>query len=490
MLRAVGAGAVGVVGLGGAATDATASEDIDPGFAPAFAGRFLLSPLVPVGFPTAIRFGPGDGGFGDPGAGDDREDLYAATIDGDILRFHIQWTAAGPVVRDRTVAADGFRQPLGVAFHRRGPPPDVPARNPEGPGEGPKGDALLVSDSRTNERTGRIDGRVVLVEEGGRRAIVDGLPNGRHNTNHLVFAPDGRLFIANGNTTDDGCEGGPPEVFPYSGAFLAVDVDEVEDDPAVLRWVDGDGERIPPGAIADHPINESFAETVDVVAHGFRNPYGIAFGPDGVPYAGMNGADVPASQDAFYRLDEPEGTDYRYPFCFDEGPVGATGGDVRLEPNPVAGELDCHVFDDVDDPADIDCSEADHPTADALLGWHVCATGLDFPADGPFAFPDGLRTDAFLAECGTFTPGESAERTTESRDTRNTGHKVTHVAIREGAVTGVRDFLAGLGLPTDVAFGPQGAMYVADIDAIHRIQPTTGGDTSARAGMAGVDHLH
>lgn len=470
MLRAVGTGALGVIGYGDVAAAAAADTKADPMVADAFAGEFLLSPLVPVGAPTAITFGPGDGGFGSPGAGDNGDDLYVATLDGDIVRVHLDWTEAGPVVRDRTVAADGFSLPLGVAFHRRGPPSDAPAA---AVGEdASKDDAMLVSDSHANANTGRTDGVVYLVDDDGRRPIVDGLPNGRHNTNHLTLDTEDRLYVTNGNTTDDGCEGGDPEVFPYSGAILAVNIDEVEEEPAVLRWVDGDGDLIPPADLADHAVNQEFAETVDVIGHGFRNVYGITLGPDGVPHTAMNGADAPDSQDAFYRLDEPEGTDYRYPYCFNTGAVGATGDDVSLKPNPVAGELDCHVFDDVDDPSQIDCAEADHPTADALMGWHVCATGLDFPGDGSFAFPDGFRTDAFVGECGTFSPQRSFEETVKTGGTRNTGHKVTHVEIEDGTAQDVADFITGLSLPTDVVFGPQGAMYVADLEAIFRVQPT------------------
>lgn len=474
-MRTVGSGAVGTVGLSGATSGAQSDRVAggDPRVVPAFAGEFVVSPLTAVVFPTAIRFGPVDGGFGQPGPGDDREDLYAATIDGDVLRFHLEWTAAGPVVRDRTVTADGFNLPLGIAFHRRGPPDHAQAEAPDD-GKGPKGDALLVTDSRANQNTGRTDGVVVMVDDRGRRPIIAGLPNGRHNTNHLAFGPDDRLYVTNGNSTDDGCEGGDPEVFPYSGAILAVAVEDVEDEPAVLRWVDENGDRIPPEDVADHPVNAGFAEAVDVVARGFRNVFGISFGPDGVPHTAMNGADSPESPDAFYRLDEPEGTDYRYPYCFNVGPGGATGEDVRLEPNPAADELDCYVFADVDDPAELDCDETEHPTAEAIMGWHTCATGLDFPTEGRSAFPEGFRTDAFVGECGTFSPLKSADHTVASGDTRNTGHKVVHVPMAGGEAQGVRDFVTGLGLPTDVTFGPEGAMYIADVDALLRVHPVPG----------------
>lgn len=246
---------------------------------------------------------------------------------------------------------------------------------------------------------------------------------------------------------------------PYSGAILAVDVDELDDDPAVLRWFDGNGERIAPADVAEHPVNDDFDGKVDVVAHGFRNVYGLAFDGDDVLHVAMNGSDDPAGPDAFYRLDEledGEGVDYRYPYCFDEGDVGATGGDVGLRSNPAAPDHDCHVFEGIDSLDDPECDEDEHPTADAILGWHACAMGLDFPSEGRAASPDRFLTDAFVGECGTYSPLSSGERTLESTDGRNTGHSVAHVGIDGGDGSGVRDFLTGLSLPTDVHFGPRG----------------------------------
>jgi glucose/arabinose dehydrogenase len=267
-------------------------------------------------------------------------------------------------------------------------------------------------------------------------------------------------------------------VFPYSGAILAVDVEDVREDPAVLRWVAEDGQPIEDEngngileEVAEHPVNGDFQETVDVVAHGFGNVFGVAFDRDGVPHTGMNGCDDPPSPDSFYRVDEAEGRNYGYPYCFNDGPVGGTGADVSKRPNPEFKSRDC----------------GQYPAADAVLGWHVCATGLDFPHDDsrgpggggsddrPFAFPEPYLDDAFIGECGTFTPDNSLQKTIEGDgEPRHTGHKVTHVAIEDGDVVGVSDFLTGLSLPTDVTFGPQGAMYVADLEGIYRVQPRPG----------------
>jgi hypothetical protein len=105
--RAVLKRGVGLVGATGVATAAAAGQpsedDVGPiQVLPEAAEGFALSPLAPMDVPTALSFGPGRG----------RGDLYVPVLDGVVRRLHLEWTDAGPVVTDRTVAADGFNQPL------------------------------------------------------------------------------------------------------------------------------------------------------------------------------------------------------------------------------------------------------------------------------------------------------------------------------------------------------------------------------------------
>lgn len=437
---------------------------------------FGLTTLTPATSPTALRFGPG---------GPDGPDLYATTLAGTVQRYHLQWTPLGPVLEDTSVAATGFRLPLGLAFDDDG---DLLVSDSDGEGD--------TADSEAAERP---LGKVVHVDAatGERSTIVEGLPNGQHNTNQIRFGPDGLLYLPNGNPNDHGNQTDPDvdtesgtdhtDIFPYSGAFLAVDVDGVDPNlpdttpasPAVLHWTNATGARIPDDDVVGHPLNEDFADKVHVLAHGFRNIFGIAFAPGDLPFAdapytAMNGADDPSSQDTLFEI-QP-GADHGFPFCYDRGPQGGVGDAIVKEANP-----------DTPDPSitDADCREK--PAATATLGWHTCSTGLDFPtdgADGPttqgpagtgfdWSFPADHQRSVYVGECSVFFVNDWAERQLEDGySTHSNSHKVARVALNEtGEATEVRDFVKGLTLPTDVQFGPDGAMYVADAEGIHRVAP-------------------
>lgn len=424
---------------------------------------FVLTPLaeVPpqggllgaVDLVTAVQFGP------EPEVSipetDEAPDLYATMLGGRVVRVDLVWTAAGPVAHGVTTVADGFNFPLGLAFD---PDPATPV--------------LYVADSHRGPDNGRTDGYVARLEPfagddsaADATIVVDGLPNGRHNTNHLRFGPDGRLYIANGNPNDNGVQGGAADVLPLSGAILSVDADEVSQDPAVLEWRDAEGDLIPPDEVASHPVNDDFNAKVEVVASGFRNVFGVAFGPDGTAYTAENGADAPSSQDGLYRVAPADrGTDYGFPFCYNEGPPGGVGAAVRKTNNPLF--------------PDHDCSAAAHPPADALLGWHVCATGLDLPTAGPWAFPAPFDGDVYVGECFVIFAQDWVEQVLDDglEDPGTVQHSVSHKVARvvlddQGRPTEVRDFVTGLAAPTDVRFGPEGAMYVADGLTIYRVAP-------------------
>ncbi len=423
---------------------------------PEVAEGFLVQHLAPATVPTAVTFHDGESPLeAVPGTEETTQDLYYTDLAGNVNHLDLLWSPVGPVVVGQETLAEGFTQPLGLTFGEDG--------------------TLYVSDSYTHETADRPVGIVYAVDPdtGDREAIVDGVPAGQHHINQIEFGPDDRLYLPVGNPNDsgNGTGTGHTDIFPYSGAFLSVDVDEVRGDPAVLHWEDEDGNPIPDDDIVDHDRNQDFAEKVDVFAFGFRNIYGVTWAPDHLPFAGemytgTNGGDTPASQDTFYKVQED--THHGYPFCASQGDPGATDGIVKE-----AWEGSPH--------EDFNCDRS--PPAQALLGWHVCATGLDIPTLAEpgypdFTFPDEMRSSAFVGECAVFSADSWLEKNLEHPSTHNTAHQVTRVALDEdGEATDVREFIEGLALPTDVEFGPDGAMYIADAEKLLRVAPTMASGT-------------
>jgi len=478
---AVAAGATGLVGT------ATAHGDRDAMAQEALVGGYGVREFAPIRLPTAMTFGPDDlyvasiprSGYEDLVLPSNAADQVKSATGGNgtVERVGVENTPAGPVATGTTTVASGLDFPLGVAVD-----------------DG----TLFVSDNRRPidgvERLKATIFRAPADGTGEKQKIIDGIPSGPiHDANHMEFGPDGDLHVAVGSSTCNGQNYGVQEIHPYTGSIMRVDLKDVEDSPAVLHWTDENGDPITADSaewdnvnrrIAKHPSNDDFNSTVDVIARGFRNIFGVAFGPGDVLHTGMNGSQGPASQDVFYRLDELGSGDlstgnpnrvinefedvphYGFPYALnftggDEEGSGRETEDIELRPNTV-----------YDERRDID--PADYVPGDALMGWHVCATGLDFPTEGQYAFPEEVSGDAYIAECGAYEARRTVEKTRAGHDTDNTGHKVTRVKLADdGSIDGYQDWLAGFSSPTDVTFGPEGAMYIADLDnGVFVAQPT------------------
>jgi glucose/arabinose dehydrogenase len=253
--------------------------------------------------------------------------LYVASYArGDVTKLPV---LTGGLLGVPSTYASGFDQPLGVVFA------------PDG--------SMYVADSRA-AGTGRV-GRVWHVTSGGtaKTAVLDGLPNGRHATNGLAVW-NGRLYVAQGNNTDDGT-GVPPEQ-PLSGTILSI--------PLGPR-----AQPLTPGAKA-----------ITVEARGLRNPYDVTFRP-GTPeiWFATNGPDAqdPYGEDLLHKVDvRGPAADYGFPACvYKAGPT----------PSPK-------------------CS-AKHRRPETAFGLHVSANGLAF---GPKTAP--WNGDLFVAEYGN-NPGET-----------------------------------------------------------------------------------
>jgi glucose/arabinose dehydrogenase len=184
--------------------------------------------------PTALAFGPG--GL-----------LYATQESGEVV-------AVGRGSTRPRILARGFRSPLGLAWQGR---------------------TLYVSAQGSLHRL-VVRGKRVT----SRRAIVTGLPFGRHQQDTVAVGPDGRLYVGSGSTCD-ACR----ERDRRSAAVLSV-----RPDGSDLR----------------------------VVARGLRNPFGLAFQPGtNRLYVSDNGRDeLGVSEPAETIVRIRPGAHYGWPRCW------------------------------------------------------------------------------------------------------------------------------------------------------------------------------
>lgn len=203
--------------------------------------------------PTAMAWGP-DGL------------LYVTQESGEVV-------AVGRGSTRPRVAASGFRTPLGLAWIGR---------------------TAFVSAQGTLWRL-RLSGTRLT----GRRALLSGLPYGRHQQDNVVVGADGRLYVGSGSTCDV-CR----ERDRRSAAILSV-----KPDGGDLR----------------------------VVARGLRNPYGLAAGPGGVLYVSVNNRDdLGPSEPAETIVRIRPGADYGWPGCWPSWAERRLRGDCRGVARPFA----------------------------------------------------------------------------------------------------------------------------------------------------------
>jgi hypothetical protein len=250
------------------------------------------------------------------------------------------------------------------------------------------------------------------------------------------------LYVVNGNASDSGFrdEGGGPDIQPYSGSLLRMDPAATDLTPA-------------PGM---------------VVGTGWRNVYDLAFvpaghpsltpglaavtmnGPDGMSYAQPDGSmkQRPVGEDTLSLLSVTDGVveHFGFPWClYDRANGGLTGftqdpDEGSCAPLPAAASAGL-------------AGSVQRAFPVALFGNHVSANGLAFnPGTN---FPAEYNGDLFVTEFGN-NPG----------GTEFAGHKIVRVRFgAAGEVTGVEDFMGSVA-PLDLTFGPDGALWIADLSGL------------------------
>ena len=363
------------------------------------------------GAPTSLAFGK------DTREGERGQRLYVTdNIGGTVLVID----DLGGVGNEAQVFAEGFRGPLGVVAAKDG---SIYVSDAESARNGPFGFRPYGRVWRVIDRDGDGIGDKKYV-------VLKNLPNGRHNTNGMAFGPDGMLYVTNGNSTDDGVEGGEREVRPWSGSLIRIDP------------------KLRGASLAALPRKKT------LVATGFRNVYDVAFSPVDrsiafVPHNGTDDArkgstgENPAdpnledSDDLLYATDINDRTrdHFGFPSCLINV---AERGSLKPYNNPNPDVIDKFGR----------CPIRTTPRPVSSFGLHTSSDGLAFQTTG--AWGPEYRNDLFVAEWGNLF-GPPA------------GHDIVRVQLNDNGrkVTSQSVFLE-LDVPLDVTFDRSGAMYIAD----------------------------
>lgn len=353
------------------------------------------------------------------------------------------------------IAAGGRNGPwTGVAFHRG---------------------AFYVAEG------GELEGGRILriLPGGGMQPIVEGLPSrGDHHTNGPAIGPDGWLYFGQGTATNSGIVGrdnadmGWLERFPDVSDTPCRDVTLTGANFTLADPIGG-RDTVTTGAFLPFGIPATPGQVVrgrvpcsgavmrmrpeggrpELVAWGFRNPFGLAFAPDGRLYVTDNSYDERGSRPVFGTGDllwaVTPGAWHGWPDYHGQDPL-----DQRRFA-PVGGPVPPRLLAQ---PPDLP------PRPAALFGVHASANGLDFSRNTAF----GHVGEAFVAEFG-----DMAAQT--GKLLAPVGFKVVRVdpatgviedfAVNRGAENGPASLVGGGGLerPIAVRFDPAGtALYIVD----------------------------
>ncbi|HYO16508.1 MAG TPA: PQQ-dependent sugar dehydrogenase [Thermoanaerobaculia bacterium] len=339
-----------------------------------------------------------------------------------------------------------------------------------------QGGAFYIADG--GEKSG---GRILRVTpEGAIRPIVEGLPSvGDHHTNGPAVGPDGWIYFGQGTATNSGVVGTDNYEFGWLKRhpdFHDVPCRDVRlsgrnytsDNPLTSE----PGDRATTGAFLPFGTASTAGQVIsgkvpcsgavlrvraeggtpELVAWGFRNPFGLAFSPDGKLYLTENGFDQRGSRPVYGTPDvlwavEP-GRWYGWP----DHSAGVPLKDGRFaqggNPNPEMLLADM---------------PGEPPEPAALLGVHASANGFDFSRSESF----GYVGEAFVAHFGDMAPKVG-------KVLGPVGFKVSRVNVETGRIEdfavnrpdkGPASMVGGGGLERPVAarFDPSGeALYVVD----------------------------
>lgn len=329
---------------------------------------------------------------------------------------------------------------------------------------------------------GQIEGGKILriTPDGKISSLVSNLPTmGDHHTNGPVIGPDGYLYFGLGTATNSGVVGKDNYEFgwlkrhpdfhdvPCKDIVLTGRnyVSEIPLGPQEKKQTTGAfspyGTPTTKGQIikGSIPCSGSVLRIapeggqVELVAWGFRNPFGLGFNSEGSLYVSDNGFDVRGSRPVWgsgdFLWQVQQGQWYGWPdfaggLAFNGNRFDPPGEEA---PQPLLAE-----------------HPNKPPRPAAALGVHSSSNGLDFSRSGSF----GYQGQAFIAQFGDMAPGVG-------KVLAPVGFKVVRVNVADGTITefatnkgkkvapASKLGTGGLERPVSVRFSPDGrSLYIVD----------------------------
>jgi glucose/arabinose dehydrogenase len=330
-------------------------------------------------------------------------------------------------------------------------------------------------------------GRILKISRTGDvMTLAEGLPSfGDHHTNGPVVGPDGFVYFGQGTATNSGVVGTDNAEFGWlarNPEFHDVPCHDVKltganfesENPLTPDTKDRVktgafsklGHETAPGEVkaGELPCNGAVMRVpltggpIELVASGFRNPFGLAFAPDGTLYVTDNGYDDRGSRPVFGAADvlwrvQP-GAWYGWPDFAEGRPIyedEAWGDHYRVPGKATPPRLLAN-------------APGSPPEPSALFPVHASADGFDFSRSAAFGFVG----QAFVALFGDQSP-------TVGKTLEPVGFKVVRVDVKTGVISdfavnrsphsGPASKIRGGGLerPVAVRFDPSGrSLYVVD----------------------------
>lgn len=331
-------------------------------------------------------------------------------------------------------------------------------------------------------------GRLLRISPDGKiHALVSGLPSfGDHHTNGPAVGPDGWVYFSQGTATNAGIVGEDnlkfgwlkrrPEFHDIPAQDITLSGENVETDDYLNR---GSGRKVRTGAFLPFGTPAQPGQVVkgavkssgsilrvrpdggepELVAWGFRNPFGLAFSPDGALFVTENGFDDRGSRPAWGTPDflwkVERGFWYGWPDYSGGEPLSdpAFRPPGKPQPKPLLAKIP--------NPP---------PKPVAKFAVHSSADGMEFSRSEGF----GHVGEAFVAIFGDEAP-------TTGKMLTSIGGKVVRVNVATGVVTdfavnrapkegpGTKVGVPGFERPVSVRFDRTGdALYVIDFGVLRQ----------------------